>query len=466
MSFTHETMLSPFTWRYGSEAMRVIWSEVYGRKLWRRLWVALAQAQHEFGLISAEQVEDLRAHQDQINLARAHQIESEIKHDLMAEVKTFAEQCPIGGGIIHLGATSMDIEDNATAIRLGESLDLLIQGLWRILETLVDLIETHADHVCIAFTHLQPAALTTLGYRLANYGQDLLAGWEHLVQIRAELRGKGFKGAVGTSATYEHLLQGTGKNARDLETRVMSLIGLEAFTVATQTYPRRQDWRVLCALADVGMSAYRLAFDVRLLQSPPIGEWGEPFGMAQVGSSAMPFKRNPINAENVDSLARYLASLPSVAWDNAAHSLLERTLDDSANRRVILPEGFLAADEILARLERILRGLRLDDRAIQRNLNLYGTFSATERLLMEAAQAGGDRQTLHEIIREHSLAAWEVVGTGSPNPLIELLAADPRITRLVPAESVRRLMRLEGFIGDAPQRARELRAEIRAALGG
>ncbi len=245
----------------------------------------------------------------------------------------------------------------------------------------------------------------------------------------------------------------------------MALIGLEAFPVATQTYTRRQDWVILCALADVGMTAYRFAFDLRLLQSPPFGEWAEPFGAAQVGSSAMPFKRNPINAENMDSLARYLAALPSVAWDNAAHSLLERTLDDSANRRVILPEGFLACEEILIRLERLVRGLRLDDRAIHENVQRYGVFSVTERLLMEAVKSGGDRQMLHEVIREHSLAAWAALCDGRANPLVDLLCGDEQITQLLPVERVRALMQPDGFVGEAPQRARAMAVTIREAVG-
>jgi adenylosuccinate lyase len=423
--------------------------------------VALADAQQTVGLVNAEQVADLRAHQDDINIERAHELEKELQHDLMAEIYTYAEQCPVGGGIIHLGATSMDIEDNADALCLREALDVLIVKLRGLLTTLAELIEREADHVCMAFTHIQPAEPTTVGYRLAFTAQDLLADFDTLVRLHAGLRGKGFKGAVGTSASYHELLHGTDMTPHELEAHIMRAIGLEAFEIAHQTYPRKQDFDVLNGVAGLALTAYKFAFDMRLLQSPPIGEWNEPFAKRQIGSSAMPFKRNPINAENIDSLARYVAALPRVAWDNAAHSLLERTLDDSANRRAVLPEAFLAADEILIRLQKLIAGIRIDDHAIQRNLAMYGVFAATERLLMEAARRGGNRQELHEVIREQSLNAWDAIRRGEPNPLAANLAQDARITAYIPASDVPDLLRAEGHVGDAPHRARRLAAQIR-----
>jgi adenylosuccinate lyase len=239
---------------------------------------------------------------------------------------------------------------------------------------------------------------------------------------------------------------------------------LEPFLIATQTYTRRQDWEVISALAGVGMTLYRFAFDLRLLQSPPLGEWSEPFGSKQVGSSAMPFKRNPINAENIDSMARYLASLPHVAWDNSAHNLLERTLDDSGNRRIILPEAFLVAEEILRKAQRILAGLRINQDAIQRNLDIYGTFAATERVLMEGVRSGGDRQELHEVIRTHSISAWDALRTGQENPLIESLCHDSYLTGLLSDSQIRELMRADSYVGDAPQRARQLAAQVRETV--
>ncbi len=346
--------------------MRAIWSEVHKRQLWRRIWVALAEAQSQFGLVTPEQVADLRTHADQIDIERALQIEADIKHDLMAEVKTFAEQCPIGGGIIHLGATSMDIEDNADALRVRESLDLILTAVSTLLTSFATKIDEYADVPTMAFTHLQPAEPTTIGYRLAQYAQDLLIDLDELSHVRRGLKGKGFKGAVGTSASYIELL-GSAQQRDELETRVMVALSLPAFDAATQTYPRKQDWLVMNALAGLAQTLNKFAFDLRVLQSPPIGEWSEPFGAKQVGSSAMPFKRNPINAEKIDSLARYLAQLPRVAWDDAAFSLLERTLDDSANRRLILPEAFLCADEILMTARKLIDGLKIDRSGVERN---------------------------------------------------------------------------------------------------
>ncbi|MCC7209054.1 MAG: adenylosuccinate lyase, partial [Anaerolineae bacterium] len=342
---------------------------------------------------------------------------------------------------------------------------LIVTSLKDLLAVLADLIEREADQVCIGFTHLQAAAPTTVGYRLAGYAQDLLAAWSALRRLRADVRGKGFKGAVGTAATFRELLTGASITPEQMEADAMADLGLDAFLVTGQTYPRRQDWLVLSGLADVGMAVYRFAFDLRFLQSPPVGEWSEPFGAAQVGSSAMPFKRNPVNAENIDSLARYLSALPHIAWENAATSLLERTLDDSANRRIILPQAFLATDEIVQRTLRILKGLQLDRVAIKRNLAVFGTFAATERLLMEAVRMGGNRQTLHEIIRAHSLEAWEALREGSSNPLVEILSADERITRFVSPSRLRELMRAEEFVGTAPARARWMAEQMRATLG-
>ena len=464
--YGHDTYLSPLTWRYGSEEMRQIWSEEHRRRLWRRIWVALAEAQAELGLVTPEQVADLRAHAAGVDVERAHQIEAEIKHDLMSEVRAYAEQCPVGGGIIHLGATSMDVEDNADALRLRQALDLLLAALSTILAHLADQIEGRAAQVCMGYTHLQPAEPTTVGYRLAQYGQDLLTDYQELKRVRDGILGKGFKGATGTSASYTQLLAGLtgGASASDLEAKVMTRLDLGAFPVATQTYPRKQDWLVLNALAGLAGSLYKLAFDLRILQSQPFGEWSEPFDRQQVGSSAMPFKRNPIHAENLDSLARVVASLPRIAWDNAAHSLLERTLDDKANRRMMLSQSFLLCDELLRRAHRILEGLIVHEVAVEGNLARYGTFAATERLLMELVKAGADRQAMHERIRRHSLAAWDAIQRGQPNPLADLLASDPELQHYLPEERIRGLLDASEYVGDAPQRARGLAKVIRAAL--
>jgi adenylosuccinate lyase len=463
-SMTESGYQSPFSWRYGSDEMRALWSEVEKRKTWRRIWIALAEAQAQAGLVTQVQIDDLKAHAENIDIARASEIEAEIRHDLMAEVRTYAEQCPIGGGIIHLGATSMDVSDNAEAIRQRSAIALIEARVRGVLITFASQIDTWADTTCIGWTHLQPAEPTTVGYRLASYAQDLLADYADLQRLHADLRGKGIKGAVGTAASYEQLLEGTGITPADLERHVMAALGIEPFLIANQTYPRRQDFALLNTLASIASSLYRFAFDLRLLQSPAFGEWAEPFGAKQVGSSAMPFKRNPISAENMDSLGRYVATLPRVAWDNASHSLLERTLDDSANRRTIIPEAFLAVDEMLRTAHRLLKGLVIDEQAIALNMARYGVFAASERVMMAAARAGGDRQELHEVIREHSMTAWAAIRAGQPNPLAQALATDSIITQHLTESDVLALMDASNYVGTAPERARALVQAIRTTL--
>ncbi len=458
----YELYQSPFSWRYGSDEMRRIWSEAYKHRLWRQIWVALAEVQAEYGLVSSGQLAELKENQDRVDLARAAQIEAEIQHDLMAELKAFAEQCPNAAGVIHLGATSTDIEDNADVLRLRQSLDLVIQKLNALLLLFANQIDHWAELTLIAFTHLQPAEPSTLGYRLAVYAQDLLMDWENLRRERRHLRGKGFKGAVGTGAAYAELIG--VQNLSEFETRLSTRLGLPFFPVDTQTYPRKQDYQVVSALAGLGASLYKFAFDMRILQSPPIGELSEPFGAKQVGSSAMPFKRNPIQAEKIDSLARSLAQMPRLAWDNAAHSLLERTLDDSANRRSLLPEAFLIADELLATANRLLSGLQVNGAAIARNLALYSPFAATERVLMALVKAGANRQEMHERLRQMAMAAWQEVQAGRANPLSEYLVNDHVIRGVLDEAHLRLLMDAGQHVGDAPQRARLLSRTIREAI--
>lgn len=456
----HDQYQSPFSWRYASPAMRQVWSENNKRKLWRRIWVALAAAQQPYGLVSQQQVDELTAHMNEVNLERALEIEAEIHHDLMAEVKTFAEQCPTAGGIIHLGATSMDIEDNADVIRMRQSVDLILPQLLQLLKTLAGLIGETASLPIMAFTHIQPAEPTTLGYRLAMYAQDLLEDYEHMKATRSTLRGKGFKGAVGTAAAYQDLIGQANYPA--FEQRLSQELDLPFYPISTQTYPRKQDYFITSTLAGMAASLSKLAFDLRLLQTPPIGELSEPFGKKQVGSSAMPFKRNPINNEKIDSLARSLSVLPQVAWNNAAQSLLERTLDDSANRRSLLPEAFLLSDELLRTANKVMQGLVIHHESIQRNLQAYAPFAATERVMMVLSRAGGDRQALHERLREHSLAAWQAVQKGLPNPLKTLLKADPEIASRLPEQELDALMDLASYTGIAKERALALAAQINA----
>lgn len=466
MTFSHDTYLSPMTWRYGSDAMRAVWSEAAKRQLWRRVWLALATAQHAAGLVSDAQRDDLAAHVEDVDIERAHAIEAEIHHDLMSELRAYAEQAAVGGAVLHLGATSQDVEDNADALRLRTALDLILGEAAGLLGELANAVERWADRAAMGYTHLQPAEPTTIGYRLAQSAQDLLSDYEALRAVRADLRGKGFKGAVGTSASYAEVLQGTGMSAAEMEALALTALDLAAFPVTTQVYPRKQDWTVLNALAGVAQTLHKLAFDLRVLQAPMFGEMAEPFGRLQVGSSAMPFKRNPIHSEKIDSLARYVAALPTILWHDAATSLLERTLDDSANRRLALPDAFLATDEILRTARHIVGGLRVDEAAIDRQLATYGVFAATERVLMAVVKGGGDRQAAHEVIRGHSLAAWAALQAGEANPLPNLLAGDGRLTRYVSADQLRGLLDARAYVGDAPERARAMAAAARSALAG
>ena len=462
MTTDYETYLSPYTWRYGSPTMRKVWSEVYKRKLWRKLWVTLAEVQAEFGIVQADQVANLRQHMDDVNMSRSLEVEAENHHDLMAELMVFAEQCPQARGILHLGATSTDIEDNADVLRQRESLDLLVSALRQLLLLFVEKMETWSDTPLIGFTHLQPAEPTTLGYRLAIYAHDLLLDWQALLTTRRGLRGKGFRGAVGTGASYAELVG--ADHLAEFEKGLSQRLDLLFFPVATQVYSRKQDYTLLSALAGLGASLYKFAIDLRILQSSPIGELNEPFGKRQVGSSAMPFKRNPINAEKIDSLARLLAQMPRAAWDNASNSLLERTLDDSANRRTILPESFLICDELLRTSMRIMEGLQVNQEAIQRNLKAYAPFAGIERVLMALVKAGADRQVMHDYLREHSLTAWAEVQSGKPNQLPELIIHDPEINQYLPEEELRQMMDISHYLGDAPQRTRQMAQTIRSAV--
>ncbi|GAC1396529.1 MAG: hypothetical protein NVSMB59_15890 [Vulcanimicrobiaceae bacterium] len=300
-----ETMYaSPFSWRYGRAAMRALFSERERRRLWRAVWVALAESQARSGLVSQAELDDLRAHRNDVDIEAAHAIEREIGHDLMAEIRVYASQATIGGGKLHLGATSMDIEDTVETYRMRRALGMLGESLHALLGAFAARVDEHADRVCMGYTHLQFAEPTTVGHRLAQYAQDLLIDDAQLRAACDALTAKGVRGAVGTSASYERLLHGSGRRASDQEADVLAHFDLVARDVATQTYPRKLDYLVLSSLAGLGASLSKFAVDVRVMSSPGFGEMFEPFGAKQVGSSAMPFKRNPVMAERIDSLAR------------------------------------------------------------------------------------------------------------------------------------------------------------------
>jgi adenylosuccinate lyase len=457
----HQHYASPFSWRYGRAELRALFSEQTRRRLWRAVWVALAEAQAEKGLVSPDELADLRAHAGEIDIDAALAIERDIHHDLMAEIRVFASQATIGGGKLHLGATSMDIEDTVETYRLRRALANVGASLHHLLASFAAKVRDHADLVCMAFTHLQPAEPTTLGYRFGVYAQDLLIDDANLRFVFDNLTTKGMRGAVGTAASYEHLVEYSGASAA-MEAHVLERFGLQARDVSTQTYPRKLDYLLLSGLAGLGASLSKFAADIRILSSPGFGEVAEPFAKTQVGSSAMPFKRNPILCERIDSLARLLLGYSDVAWQNAATNYLERTLDDSANRRTILPEALLCADEIVTLARKVLDGLRIDQRRIAQNLRTYGPFAGTEAIMMEAVRAGANRQELHETIRGASMVAWDALADGQDNPLALLLTEDSELTARVDPAEIRRLLDPSKHIGTAPQRARALAERIGA----
>lgn len=454
------TYASPFSWRYGRAEMRALFSERERRRLWRAVWVALAGSQERSGLITAEEVADLRFHAGDVDLEAALEIEREIGHDLMAEIRVFASQAKLGGRKLHLGATSMDVEDTVETYRMRRALGMVGESLHGTLAAFSARIKQYAGTVCMGYTHLQPAEPTTLGYRLALYAQDLLIDEAQLRGVYHSLTAKGIRGAVGTSASYERLLRGSGRSASEQEREVLEHFDLTARDVSGQTYPRKLDYLLVSALAGLAASLAKFCTDVRVLGSPGFGELFEPFGSKQVGSSSMPFKRNPILSERVCSLARLLPAYADVLWQNAAVNALERTLDDSANRRTVLPEAFLCIDEMLSLVQKIVAGLRIDERRITQNLRTFGAFAGSEAVLMEAVKAGGDRQALHEVLRDAAMRAYERLERGGDNPLAQLLVDQPQVTAYLDPAEIRRLLDPSDHIGDAPQRARALAARV------
>lgn len=461
----HESYTSPFAWRYGREELRKLFGERERRRLWRAVWIALAESQALSGLVTEDELTDLRKHAEDVDIEGALAIEREIGHDLMAEIRVFASQAKVGGGKIHLGATSMDVEDTAEMFRLRKALEMILPVVDELLKAFGDRISRWAGLVCMGYTHLQPAEPTTVGYRLALYAQDVLLDRAHLHFVRENLTAKGIRGAVGTSAAYADLLAGTPRTPRQQEEEILAKFGLRAGEVSSQTYPRKLDYLLLSALAGLGASLSKFALDVRVLSSPAIGEMFEPFGERQVGSSAMPFKRNPILSERIGSLARLLPAYADVAFANAATNMLERTLDDSANRRTILPEALLCTDEILGLALRIVRGLRVDEQRISQNLRVFGPFAGTETVMMMAAKAGANRQDVHESIRRASMQAWEAIARGEVNPLARNLADDETITHYVDPAEIRSRLDPVAHVGDAAERAENLATQILETVG-
>ena len=455
------TFISPFTWRYGSAEMRYVFSEENKYKIWRRIWVALAKVQHKAGLITKQELTDLEKNQNKIDINKILEIEKETKHDVVAAIKEFASKTKIGGGKIHLGATSMDVVDNTDTIRMVNALKIIEKKLISLLKKFGEKIDKYAAVPCLGFTHLQPAEPTTVGYRFAFYALDLLLDFEYLQFLKTIIKGKGLKGAVGTAASYDALLKNNKINAEKLEEMVMEKLGIDSLLISSQVSTRKLDYFILNSLNSIASSLSKFASDLRILQSPMYGEWSEPFGKKQVGSSAMPFKKNPINSEKICSLARIIDKLPQVALENATHSYLERTLDDSANRRIIIPEAFLALDEILDTADKIISEMFINTERIARNLQQFAPFAATEGILMETVKKGADRQGMHEELRKISLAAWAEVQKGKANPMLDLLKKNNKITMFIPQNIIDKYLNVKTHTGNAPSRAHKLANRIK-----
>lgn len=455
---------SPLASRYASPAMQAVWSERRRPALWRRLWLALLEAQRELGLaIPEEAVRALQAHLEDIDLGRVAELEKRFRHDVMAHIHALGELAPAARPFLHLGATSAFVTDNADLIVMREALALVLGRLAAVLVALGHVARRHRALPCLAYTHFQPAQLTTVGKRATLWMQDFVLDAEELLHRIATLQFRGVKGTTGTQASFLDLFDGDHDKVRELDRRVSAKLGFDrVFAVTGQTYPRKQDGQVLAALTGVAVSAAKFAADLRLLQHE--GELLEPFENEQVGSSAMPYKRNPMRAERITGLARFVMELEGNAWHTAAAQWLERTLDDSANRRLVLPEAFLATDALLVLATNVAAGLEVREPVIRRHVEDTLPFLLTERLLMRGVQAGGDRQRLHEVIRGHSLAVSRAVAEqGASNDLVERLAADAAFRALGVAAQPDELDPAQ-YVGRAPAQVDQFLTDVLPAV--
>lgn len=452
---------NPLVARYATAEMAAIFSDQNRYSTWRRIWVALAEAQRELGLpIRASQIRALRRHIDTIDFEAVRQHERLTRHDVMAHILAYGDQVPQARGILHLGATSMDVVDNADLVLMRDALRLLTGRLAAVCAALADFCETHADLPALGMTHLQPAQLTTVGKRASLWLADLLEDLRRVDALWRSLRCRGLRGASGTQASFLRLL-GSGAKVRQLERRFARRLGFDAcYPVTGQTYSRRVDAEMLAALAVFAADATRACNDVRILCM--LRELDEPFGAKQVGSSAMPWKRNPILCERATGLARFVMHVAGVGPATHAAQMLERTLDDSSAKRLSVPQAFLAADAICAILHGVFSGLVVYPASIEARVRAELPFIAAEDILMQAVARGGDRQALHERIRRHALAAAErVKRCGEPADLLERLRADPAFAGL----DFSRLLDPRRHAGLAAQQVRALlRREVRPTL--
>lgn len=448
---------NPLIARYASPEMCELWGPRRKFGTWRRLWAALAEAQAELGLpIGPEQVRQLKAHVDDIDFEAAERYERKLRHDVMAHVHAFGDACPDARGIIHLGATSCFVTDNADLLLMREGLRMLAGRTAAAIDALAQFAARHRGLPCLGFTHFQPAQPTTVGKRACLWAHDFsldLAEIEHRID---NLRALGNKGTTGTQASFLELFHGDHEKVRRLEELLCRKIGFDsAYPVSGQTYSRKIDSQVLGALSGIAQSAHKMAADLRLLAH--LKEIEEPFETDQIGSSAMAYKRNPMRCERICGLARFIISLESSAAATASTQWLERTLDDSANRRLVLPQAFLAADAVLILCQNVAAGLVVYPKTIAARLQAELPFMATENILMAAVAAGGDRQDLHERIRRHAQAAAATVKQeGRPNDLMERLAADPAFAKV----DLTAALDPRQFVGRAPEQVDEFIAGV------
>ena len=461
----HDHYLSPFSTRYSSDEMQYIFSEDNKFRTWRRLWIALARAEKEQGLdITDEQIAELEAHKDDINYEDAIAREKEVRHDVMSHVYAYGLQCPHAKGIIHLGATSCYVGDNTDVIVMRQGLQLVRKKLIGVLNLLNDFAAQYKDMPCLAYTHCQPAQLTTVGKRATLWMNELVMDLEEIDHRLASLKLLGSKGTTGTQASFMELFEGDSARIKAVDASIAREMGFEPeqiVPVSGQTYSRKVDAMILNALAGIAQSAMKMATDIRLLAN--FKEMEEPFEKHQIGSSAMPYKRKPMRCERICALARYLMVDVLNPSFTAGTQWFERTLDDSANKRVAMAEGFLAADAILNILLNISDGLVVYPKVVRSRVMAELPFMATENIMMQAVKKGGDRQELHEKLRQHAIAAAaQVKQEGLPNDMIDRVVADPAFG--LERHEIDAVLVPENFTGRAPQQVAEFLAEVIAPI--
>jgi adenylosuccinate lyase len=455
---------SPLISRYASNEMLHIFSPDYKFSTWRKLWIALAEAEKTLGLpVTEVQIKELKAHIYDINYDIAEKREAETRHDVMSHVYAYGKQCPKAAGIIHLGATSAYVGDNTDLIQMRDAMNLVKARLLKVVETLATFADENRKTPTLAFTHFQPAQLTTVGKRATLWIQDLLLDLADIDHQLKELRFLGVKGTTGTQASFLELFDGNHAKVKKLDKDVTAKMGFEkAYSVAGQTYPRKVDAKMVSVLSGIAQSAHKMTNDIRLLQN--LKEMEEPFGKKQIGSSAMAYKRNPMRSERIASLARLVMAFSHSVEHTAATQWFERTLDDSANKRIAVAEAFLAIDSILIILADVSDGLVVYPKMVERHIAQELPFMATENILMEAVKRGGDRQKLHEKIREHSMAAGNQVKVeGLENDLLERIASDPAFR--IDIKALKEVVKPVNYVGRAAEQVSEyLSAEVHPIL--